>query len=407
MQYLGYSSPYYQRLFKEHSINFSSIQTLDDLAHLPTTSKADMQEHQADFLCVPNTDIREYTATSGTMGKPVSISLTENDLQRLAYNEHQSFLCADGKAGDIYQLMLTLDRQFMAGMAYYSGIRRMGAASIRTGPGMPQMQLDTIKRLGTNSLVAVPSFIIKMIEYAEAHGIDLKQSGIGKAVCIGEPLRDAEFNLNALGKKIADHWAIALHSTYASTEMQTAFTECKAGKGGHHQPDLIITEILDEDGNQLGEGAWGELTITTLGVEGTPLLRYRTGDICCYYSEPCSCGRQSIRLSPVIGRRGQMIKYKGTTLYPPALFDTLEGIDVIESYVVEAYSNSLGMDEIKLHLHSNLAPDECIRRIIPIIKSALRVVPEISFVDAATIRQMQFPENSRKVVRFIDYRKRN
>src|SRR5690606_3508412 len=117
------------------------------------------------------------------------------------------------------------------------------------------------------------------------------------------------FNLNVLGKKITEYWNIQLYSTYASTEMQTAFTECHAGKGGHQQPDLIILEILDESGNQLPEGVYGEVTITTLGIEAMPLLRYRTGDIACYYQEPCRCGRHSKRLSPVIGRKQQMIKF--------------------------------------------------------------------------------------------------
>ncbi|MFK4996513.1 phenylacetate--CoA ligase, partial [Klebsiella pneumoniae] len=83
--------------------------------------------------------------------------------------------------------------------------------------------------------------------------------------------------------------------------------------GGHHHPELLIVEILDEAGNQLPAGTAGEVTITSLGVEGMPLLRYRTGDICARYEEPCACGRTTSRLSPVLGRLSQMIKYKGTT----------------------------------------------------------------------------------------------
>ena len=82
------------------------------------------------FYVFRTNKIIEYTSTSGTLGSPVTIALTENDLQRLAFNEYSSFLCADGKPDDIYQLMLTLDRQFMAGMAYYAGIRKMGAGII-------------------------------------------------------------------------------------------------------------------------------------------------------------------------------------------------------------------------------------------------------------------------------------
>ena len=201
-------------------------------------------------------------------------------LQRLAYNEYTSFTCAGGAADDIYQLMLTLDRQFMAGMAYYSGIRKLGAGIIRVGPGVPSLQWETISRLKPTAIVAVPSFILKLIQYAKEHAIDINKSSVKKAICIGENIRNTDFSLNVLGKKITEAWDIKLYSTYASTEMQTAFTECNEGKGGHHNPELLIVELLDENNQPVDAGKPGEVTITTLGVEGMPLLRYKTGDIC-------------------------------------------------------------------------------------------------------------------------------
>lgn len=403
LQYVKERSPFYQGQL--HDIDIAQIKTLDDLQLLPTTSKADMQGHNWDFLCVPKDDIKEYTATSGTMGQPVTIALTENDLKRLAYNEHQSFTCADGQPGDIYQLMLTLDRQFMAGMAYYMGIRSMGAALVRTGPGLPAMQWDTIMRLKSNSIVAVPSFILKLIEWAKEHNIDLSQSPVKKVICIGESLRNDNLELNVLGNKINDQWPVKLYSTYASTEMQTAFTECSAGKGGHEQPDLIITEILDDNGKPVAPGEYGEVVITTLGIEGMPLLRYRTGDICTFYEDTCPCGRTTRRLSPVLGRKQQMIKYKGTTLYPPAIFDILNDVPFINEYVVEVFTNSLGTDEIKLHVNTPLPIDDCEMKLKPILQSRLRVVPLLHFHSAVEMQQMQFPANSRKQVKFIDSRK--
>lgn len=404
LQYLQAHSPYYQRIFKEHHINIDNIHGLKDMHFLPTTSKSDMQEHNWDFLCVTADKIKEYTATSGTLGKPVTIALTANDLERLAYNEQQSFLTADGKEGDCYQLMLTLDRQFMAGIAYYQGIRKLGAALVRTGPGLPAMQWDTLFRLQCNSLVAVPTFMLKMIEYANEHGIDLKHTPVKKAICIGESLRQADFEYNVLGQKIHEHWPIKLFGTYASTEMQTAFTECAAGMGGHQQSDLIILEILNEHGEPLKHGEYGEVTITTLGVEGMPLLRYRTGDICTVYETQCSCGRRSRRLSPVLGRKQQMIKYKGTTLYPPAIFDILNSIPYIKEYVVEVFINELGTDELRLHLTTPLPVDDCEAKLKPILQSKLRVIPLLHFHSGSEMQQMQFPVNSRKQIKFIDNR---
>jgi phenylacetate-CoA ligase len=405
LAYLQSHAPFYQKLFKQNNINVERIQSLADLQSLPTTAKSDMQERNMEFLCVPVSEVKEYTATSGTKGKPVTIALTENDLHRLAYNERQSFVCADGKPEDIYQLMLTLDRQFMAGMAYYSGIRQLGAALVRTGPGLPDMQWETINRVGSNSLVTVPSFLLKLTEWAMARHIDLRATPVKKAICIGESIRNEYFELNALGQKIDGGWPVKLYSTYASTEMQTAFTECAAGQGGHHQADLVIMEIIDEDGKQLPAGAYGELAITTIGIEGMPLLRYRTGDICAYFDEPCSCGRHSLRLSPVMGRKQQMIKYKGTTFYPPALFEILNNISFVKEYAVEVFTGDLGLDEIRLHINTHLSVDECEVKIRPALQSGLRVIPLLQFHSANSINQLQFPEGSRKQVKFIDNRK--
>lgn len=404
LAYLGQYSPFYRELFRTHRINIHTINSIEDLVNIPTTGKEDLQQRNDDFICVPKNKIIEYTSTSGTLGAPVTVALTENDLQRLADNEYASFICADGSSKDVYQLMLTLDRQFMAGMAYYSGIRKLGAGIIRVGPGVPSLQWQTILRLQPSAIVAVPSFIIKLIAYAKEHKIDLNRSTVRKAICIGENIRNTDFSLNILGKRITEAWDIKLYSTYASTEMQTAFTECGAGKGGHLNPELLIVELLDQNNHPVGPGEAGEVTVTTLGVEGMPLLRYKTGDICMYFAEPCSCGRLSLRLSPVLGRKQQMIKFKGTTLYPPALFDLLNEMEEVIDYVAEVYSNELGTDEVLLYLLPQNTNDETDRRIRAYLQARLRVSPHVQYVTSSEIQKLQFPEMGRKATRFIDRR---
>lgn len=402
--YLNEYSIFYKELFIKNQINITAIKTINDLQKLPVTTKEDLQLRNKDFLCVPNNKIIEYSSTSGTLGSPVTIALTENDLERLAYNEYASFTCADGTAQDIYQLMLTLDRQFMAGMAYYSGIRKMGAGVIRLGPGVPSLQWETILRLKPTAIVAVPSFIIKLIEYAKEHRIDINKTTVKKAICIGENIRNTDFSLSILGKKIIAAWNIDLFSTYASTEMQTAFTECNHFNGGHSQPELIIVELLDENDRLVETGKSGEVTITTLGVEGMPLLRYKTGDICIYHDTLCGCGRNSGRLSSVIGRKKQMIKFKGTTLYPPALFDMLNEMEEVLDFVAEVYSNKLGTDEVLLHILPLYLTDDCDRKIRANLQARLRVSPQIKYVSLNEIKNMQVSETGRKLTRFIDKR---
>ena len=122
--YLNQHSPFYKEFFSKARFNPSGIKTMEDLSVIPVTIKEDLQQRNDDFLCVPRNKIIEYSSTSGTLGNPVTIMLTENDLTRLACNEYASLVSIESSVNDIYQIMLTLDRQFMAGMAYYSGIQK-------------------------------------------------------------------------------------------------------------------------------------------------------------------------------------------------------------------------------------------------------------------------------------------
>jgi phenylacetate-CoA ligase len=352
---------------------------------------------------VTRNKIVEYTSTSGTLGKAVTIGLTENDLQRLAYNESISFECAGATENDIFQLMLTLDRQFMAGIAYYGGIRKLGAGIIRVGPGLPAMQWDTINRLKPTVLVTVPSFLLRLIDFAREQGIDLNTSSVRKAICIGENLRSPDFTLSPIGKRIRTHWNIDLLSTYASTEMQTAFTECEQGMGGHHHPELIIVEILNENDSPVKTGEVGELTITTLGVEGMPLLRYKTGDMMQSFDESCSCGRTTMRLGPVVGRKQQMIKLKGTTLYPPGIFEVLNQIESVKDFAVEVFTSEAGVDHLKIYFVSN-NQQQTEAALKSAFQSSLRVVPEICSCSQAEIDVLHSSGGTRKLQRFIDRR---
>ncbi|WP_419032975.1 phenylacetate--CoA ligase family protein [Dysgonomonas gadei] len=406
LQYLKEHSVFYQRMFEGQNIDINEIKTIEDLQKLPVTTKNDLQKYSEDFICVEKSRIIDYVTTSGTLGDPITFVLTDKDLDRLAYNEYLSFTTAGFTKEDIMQLMTTIDRRFMAGLAYFLGARELGMGVARVGNGIPELQWDTIERIQPTCGIAVPSFLIKLIDFAEKNKIDYNNSYIKKCLCIGESLRKENFELNTLGRRIQEKWSsLQLYSTYASTEMQASFTECDCFCGGHLQPELIIVEFLDDNDNPVGEGESGEVTITTLGVEGMPLLRFKTGDVCYHYTEPCSCGRNTTRLSSVLGRRGQMIKYKGTTLYPPALFDILDNIPHIKNYVVEVFTNDLGTDEILVRVGCDENRSEAfIKEIKDLFRSKVRVAPNISFESPEYIAQIQTPPMSRKAIKFIDLR---
>ncbi|MEE4255947.1 MAG: AMP-binding protein [Bacteroidales bacterium] len=402
--YISRSSTYYAEVFNNFGVDISKIRGIEDLPLLPVTTKDELHRYNDEFICVPRSKVVDLITTSGTMGDPVTFAMTDHDLDRLAYNEYLSLSCAGTDEDDTFQLMTTMDRRFMAGLAYFLGARRLGAGIIRVGIGMPELQWDTIHRFNPTAFIVVPSFLLKLIEYAESNGIGYHNTGVKKAICIGEPLRKPDFSLTTLGQKILDKWDIELYSTYASTEMSTAFTECEHAVGGHQHPELIIVEFLDDDNQPVAEGEEGEVTITTLGVEGMPLLRFKTGDICYHYDEPCACGRTTTRLGAVIGRKKQMIKFKGTTLYPPALFDILENIEGIENYVVEVFTNDLGTDEIRIRVGSRRTDDAFAAILKDRFRAKLRVAPSIVFDTVENIEKIRFPEENRKALNFIDRR---
>ncbi|MCQ2370295.1 MAG: AMP-binding protein [Paludibacteraceae bacterium] len=413
LEYLQNHSPFYQRLFKTNGIDINAIRTLEDLTKIPFTEKSDLHQYNDDFLCCPKQDVIDYVTTSGTLGEPVTFCCSEKDLQRLAYNEAKSFSCAGLTKDSVLQLMTTLDKRFMAGLAYFMGLRELGAGVVRVGNGIPELQWDTILRLKPDAVMCVPSFILKLIDYAEKNNIDYRKSSIRKIIGIGEGLRNQDFTLNLLGSRIHDKWPeVELYATYSSTEMSATFSECEFGCGGHVHPELIIVETIGEDNNPVPDGECGEIVITTLGVEAMPLLRFKTGDIAAKIVDTCKCGRSSYRLTPLLGRKHNMIKLKGTTIYPPAIYDVLDNHSQIANYVVYVRTSDAGTDEVIVRIGLNDKMVEClseqnfIKDLKDSFRARLRVAPEIEILPADVIARINFPAKSRKPIKFIDERQK-
>lgn len=406
LQYLAENSPFYQRMFKDNDININEIKTTEDLVKLPFTEKKYLQLHNEDFLCVPKEMVIDYITTSGTLGDPVTFCCTDKDLDRLAYNEKKSFSCAGIKPGNIVQLMTTLDKRFMAGLAYFLGIRKLGASIIRVGNGIPELQWDTIKRIKPDTIMCVPSFILRLLQYAEEHDIDYKSSSVKRIIGIGEGLREQDFSLNLLGKRIKEKWDVELYATYSSTEMGATFSECPYGCGGHVHPELIIVEIIGEDNKPVKDGEFGEIVVTTLGVEGMPLLRFKTGDMAAKCTEKCQCGRNSYRLTPLVGRKNNLIKLKGTTIYPPAIYDVLDNTGYVENYLVEVSESDSGTDDVIVKIGLKGTPEfDVIKDLKDRFRSRIRVAPKIEIMDPSIILSISMPPTSRKPIKFIDNRR--
>jgi phenylacetate-CoA ligase len=377
---------------------------LSEIARVPTIDKSVLSRNWDAFLCVPPERVVDIVSTSGTTGKPLVYMLTETDLRRLALNEHHSFRCAGLSGSDTVLLAVTLDRCFIAGMAYFMGLRRLGCAIVRAGPATPLLSLEMLQRVRVTAVVGVPSSLLLLAEKVAEAGLDPARLGVRKLICIGEPVRNPDFSLNRAGELLERQWQARVYSTYGNTELAASLCECDAGRGGHLHPELLYVEALDEAGHAVPDGQVGELTATTFGVEAMPLIRYRTGDFAAIYREPCSCGRPTLRLGPIVGRASQRLKLKGTTVFPAALRTVLDSFPEISAYVILARLSASGADSVEVRFACRGDTNGMLCALRERFQGAVKVVPDITLVAPAEIEALQMPQGARKRRHFVDLR---
>lgn len=391
--YAKLHSPFYREWFHGTS-------TVPPLASIPTVDKRLLSERNLDFFCVPRERVVEIVTTSGTTGEPLLWMLTEADVQRLARNEKLSFGCAGLTAHDTVLVAVAMDRCFMAGLAYWLGLRALGCGVVRTGSAAPGMVLEMIARVQPTAIVAVPSFLRVLTEKARETGFDLKSCPVKKAICIGEPIRDRALVLNASGHAIEAAWGAKVYSTYGVTELANSLCECDAGAGGHLHDEQLVLEILDDADRPVADGEVGEVTATTFGVEAMPLIRYRTGDCAALWRTPCACGRTTPRLGPIVGRKHQKLKFKGASLFPSTLTAVLEASEGVASFVVIARKESELSDAIEVLVHG----DASVAELRAAMQARAKIAPQIRHVAREEIEALQLPSSARKRRTFVDLR---
>ena len=404
LQYLAQNSSFYEKLFEKESIDIEAILSIDDLAGLPCTTKEDLIREDGGFVACPDDDVADVCMTSATTGDKPSILLQSfSDLSRLAYNEEKAFLMMGITSADTVAVCAATDRCFMAGLAYYLGGLNVGARMVRAGAGSSAQHWHTIKATGATVIVGVPSFIRRIGRYAINSGEALAKSKVRKLVAIGESIRDEELNLLPSAKLTEELWGAPIYSTYASTEIATAFCECPERIGGHQHPELVVVEVLDDEGKPVADGDIGEVVVTPLGVTGMPLLRFRTGDTSFLIDSPCPCGRTTPRLGPIVGRKNQMLKYKGTTVFPSSLIVAVETLESVGGAYVEARQAPDGTDDICLYVTLNDGR-ESIEKITEHLRACVRVVPEVRLICEEEYRGKVHNPEKRKRVTFFDLR---
>jgi phenylacetate-CoA ligase len=386
-------SPFYRELFR-------GMDSPPALEKVPPVDKQILSAQNLDFLCVPRERVVEIVTTSGTTGQPLLWMLTEADVDRLAENERLSFSCAGLTPHDTALVAVALDRCFMAGLAYWLGLRKLGCGIVRTGSALPLLVLEMIQRVQPTAIVAVPSFLRLVADKAGETGFDLKNCSVTRAVCIGEPIRDRALILNPSGCAIEAAWGAKVYSTYGVTELANSFCECDAGAGGHLHEEQLHLEILDDDGQPVSDGEVGEVVATTFGVEAMPVIRYRTGDCAALFRGPCACGRMSGRLGPIVGRKHQKLKIKGTSVFPSTLEAVLAETEGVESFVIIARKENELSDTIEVLVHgsASLAP------LREVMQARTKIVPQLRGATRDEIELLQMPPQARKRRTFVDLR---
>ena len=392
-RYAAERSPFYRELFRGRS-------GVPPLEQVPVLDKRTLSHRSLDFLCVPREQVVEIVTTSGTTGDTLLWMLTESDVRRLALNERLSFECAGLTAQDTVLVAVAMDRCFIAGLAYWLGLRELGCAVARVGPGSPLHVLGMIERVQPTTIVAVPSFLRVIAEKARETRFNLEGGPVKRAVCIGEPIRDRGLTLNVSGRAIVKTWGANVFSTYGVTELANSLCECEAGAGGHLHVEQLHLEVLDDDGRPVADGEVGEVVATTFGVEAMPLIRYRTGDCAALFRAPCACGRATPRLGPIVGRKDQKLKCKGVSLFPSTLAAVLEQTAGVESFVIVARKESELSDSIEVLVHGSVTA----AGLREALQARAKTAPRIRHATREEIDTLQLPPQARKRRTFVDLR---
>ncbi len=199
VRYLEQASPYYRSMFEQVGFKPEQLTDLSILQTLPLTDKSELSERNRDFLAISENQVVDICQTSGTTGEPATVWQSDADLQRLATNEQRAFVAAGINASDRVLVGAALDRVFMAGLAYFLGLRNIGATTIRAGSGQPALVAELIRRQKPNVLVGVPSLLLGVARQMKAAGQNPAEAGVEKLICIGEPVRAENLQLSALG----------------------------------------------------------------------------------------------------------------------------------------------------------------------------------------------------------------
>ena len=329
--YAAERSPFYQGRFREAGLSPGDVRSAGDLARLPFTTKADLrasQERHPPFgahTAVPVRDIVRVHKTSGSTGRPLYIAMTRHDARVTSECAARAFWAAGLRPDHVVVHCLNYCL-WLGGYTDHSSLEHAGAAVVPFGVGHSGLLVRTIRDLGVTAISCTPSYMGVLARVVRDElGIEPRELGLRLGLFGGEP----GMALPGVRRAIEETWGMrATDANYGMSDTLSNFAaECDRRAELHFLGQgAIVCQLVDPDRGtdiERAAGASGEFVFTTLGREGQPLLRYRSGDVVTILgTDPCECGRTGFRFR-VLGRSDDMLIVKGINVFPSAVENTL------------------------------------------------------------------------------------
>ncbi len=397
---LASQPPMAVRLAEAGVADAAEITSLDDLARLPFSRKADLRENYPfGLLAVPREQIVRVHASSGSHGKPTVVGYTRADLEAWTDVMARCMTMGGVRPGMVVHNANGYGL-FTGGLGFHYGGERIGATVVPASGGFTARQAMLLGDLGGQALCATPSYALVIAQAIRDAGLDPDDLPLEIGLFGGEPWTDE------MRHQLDRELGIQAVSFYGLSEMcgPGVAAECLEARDGLHvQEDHFLAEVVDpENGEPLPEGTEGELVFTALTKEAQPLIRYRTGDIGALSSEPCPCGRRMARITALRGRLDDMLIIRGVNLFPSHVETLLLGVDEVGPHYRLIVERPAEMDEVSV---------ECEPADLEIDRVALAERLEILLRDHTGIRipvsvlePGAVPRSEGKAVRVVDRR---
>ncbi|MGO8673361.1 MAG: phenylacetate--CoA ligase family protein [Capsulimonadaceae bacterium] len=328
------------------------IRTLDDIARLPFTVKADLRDtYPFGLFASPMSEVVRLHASSGTTGKPIVVAYTREDLTVWTNVMVRSFAACGVDHGDIVQNAYGYGL-FTGGLGAHYGAEELGATVIPISGGNTDRQIMIMRDFGVTAICCTPSYFIHLIGRASEMGIDIHDLPLRVGIFGAETWTDS------MRRHIEEGSGIQAFDIYGLTEIigPGVGIECPHHSGLHVFEDYFYPEIVDpETGERLPDGAEGELILTTLSKSAMPILRYRTRDITAIVPDQCPCGRTLRRIRRIGRRSDDMMIIRGVNVFPSQVEAALLAVEGTLPHYQIILTRTGGLDEMEVQVE--VTPD--------------------------------------------------